>query len=75
MPRRSKAAREQFVEEGIDVIDRMRGDMRKLGMTEAADVLDRAFAKCLRAYLDYIARDPRYPRRNRSANGNGGETE
>ncbi|HTM81892.1 hypothetical protein [Asticcacaulis sp.] len=75
MPRRSKATREQFVEEGIDVIDRMRGDMRKLGMTEAAEALDHAFAKCLRAYLGYIAKDPRYPRRNGNGSGNGGTTE
>lgn len=44
----SRKASEQIIERGIDALNAMCVEMRKLGMIACADALDGAFAICLR---------------------------
>jgi len=39
------------IEQGIDAIDRLRGTMRRAGLSECADALDHVFVKCLKDYM------------------------
>lgn len=46
------------IEQGIDAVDRLRGQMRQAGMTECADALDGAFVCCLK---NFVARKSQSP--------------
>lgn len=46
------------IEQGIDAVDRLRGQMREAGMTECADALDEAFVCCLK---NFVARNSQSP--------------
>jgi 3-deoxy-D-arabino-heptulosonate 7-phosphate (DAHP) synthase len=52
------ADRSPLIEQGIDAVDLLRVEMRRLGMTACADALDDAFAHCLRDYMTLKANDP-----------------
>jgi predicted RNase H-like HicB family nuclease len=44
---------EGLLKRAIDQLDILRVEMRKIGKTECATVLDEAFATCLRAYVEH----------------------
>jgi hypothetical protein len=52
---------DQSIEHGIDSLARLRGDMRQAGMTDCADVLDEAFVRCLKAFVDRRAINRPHP--------------
>jgi hypothetical protein len=43
----------QIIADGIDALNAMCIEMRKLGMIACAEVLDQAFAVCLREYVEH----------------------
>ncbi|OYW82957.1 MAG: hypothetical protein B7Z26_01930 [Asticcacaulis sp. 32-58-5] len=43
---------DRAIELGIDSLAQLRSDMREAGMLECAEILDEAFVKCLKAYVD-----------------------
>ena len=52
---------DRAIEQGIDCLAQLRTDMRQAGMTECADMLDEAFVKCLKAYVERRAASSERP--------------
>ncbi len=50
-PREPQSESEQIIAHGIDALNAMCIEMRKMGMIACAEALDQAFAVCLREYV------------------------